>query len=83
MTDPGSTPKLVSKSRFKAKALEYFRRVERTRTPLVITDRGRPVLQLIPYEAAPGSEAAALRGAVLRYDRPTDPVAPDAWEALG
>ena len=39
----------VSKSEFKARALEYFRRVERTGEPLIITDRGRPVLKIVPY----------------------------------
>ena len=38
-------PTTVSKSRFKAKALELFRQVERTGKPIIITDRGTPVLK--------------------------------------
>jgi len=73
----------VSKSRFKARALEYFREVERTGHELVITDRGRPVLRLVPYRAEPGRALMALRETVVRYDAPTEPVGDGEWEALG
>ncbi|WP_395449820.1 hypothetical protein ACHMW7_08400 [Aminobacter sp. UC22_36] len=35
----------VSKSQFKAKALELFRAIEATGAPLVITDHGQPKLE--------------------------------------
>jgi len=35
-----------TKTRFKAKALEYPRQVETTGEPLVITDRGRPAVEV-------------------------------------
>ncbi len=72
----------ISKSRFKPRALEYFREVERTGRPLVITDRGRPVLRIVPYEQDAEALLASFRGAVLRYDDPTEPVAVEQWEAL-
>jgi prevent-host-death family protein len=72
----------VSKSRFKARALELFRQVERTGEELVITDRGRPVLKIVPFERQPGRALLALRETVLRYEAPTQPVAEDEWEAL-
>jgi len=34
----------VSKTQFKAQALQYFRQVEQTGQEVVITDRGRPVV---------------------------------------
>jgi prevent-host-death family protein len=71
----------VSKSRFKAKALEYFRQVEASGQPLVITDRGRPVLRLVPYEQDAEALLAAFRGAVRRYDDPLEPVGEGDWEA--
>ena len=71
----------VSKSEFKAKALELFRQVERTGTPIVITDRGTPVLTLTPYRAAPGAAVAVLRESVVTYSAPTQPVGADDWEA--
>ena len=70
----------VSKSRFKARALEYFREVERTGRELVITDRGEPVARILPYRAEPGRALQTLRETVMHYDAPTEPVAVDDWE---
>ena len=75
--------KTVSKSRFKAKALEYFREVETTGRDLVITDNGRPVLKLVRYRADAESPESSLRDTVLRYDDPTLPVAEEEWDSLG
>jgi prevent-host-death family protein len=72
----------VSKSRFKARALELFRQVERTGGEIIITDRGRPVLKIVPYAAEPARLLSELRETVVRYDEPEEPVAPEAWEAL-
>ena len=72
----------VSKSKFKPKALEYFRRVEETGEEIVITDNGRPVLKIVPFRDAKSDPRAALRGSVLRYVRPTGPVGTDEWETL-
>ena len=72
----------VSKSEFKARALEYFRRVERTGEPLIITDRGRPVLKIVPYLEDPEAALRALRDSVLTYGRPFEPVGLEDWEAL-
>jgi prevent-host-death family protein len=73
---------LVSKSAMKARALEYFRLVERTGQGVIITDRGRPVLKLIPYSAEPSEALAELRGSVISYEDPTEPVGLEDWEAL-
>jgi antitoxin (DNA-binding transcriptional repressor) of toxin-antitoxin stability system len=70
-------------SRLKAKALEYFRQVETTGQPLVITDRGRAVLRLEPFRPDPEAALEALRGTVKRYVDPTGPVEVESWEALG
>lgn len=76
------TESLVSKSRFKARALEYFRQVERTGKELVITDDGTPVVKIVPYNHDPAEALKLLRGSVRRYVDPTEPVASDEWEAL-
>ncbi|HEV2007430.1 MAG TPA: type II toxin-antitoxin system Phd/YefM family antitoxin [Burkholderiales bacterium] len=75
----------VSKSKFKPRALEYFRQVEETHQGLIITDRGKPVLRIAPYQ--PGLEMKAagpkrLRGVVVHYDNPFAPVGLEDWEAL-
>lgn len=71
----------VSKSRFKAKALEFFRRVEATGEAIVITDHGQAKLEVRPYRPPARDALAMLRGSVLHYDRPTEPVAEEDWEA--
>jgi len=72
----------VSKSKFKAKALEYFRVVEQSGESLIITDHGRPALEIKPYKKADKDPLEQLRGSVLHYERPTEPVAADEWDAL-
>ena len=72
----------VSKSRFKPHALAYFRQVEETRKALIITDRGKPVLKILPYAEDPAAALKELRGSVLKYDDPTEPVGLDDWESL-
>ncbi|MFM9103872.1 MAG: type II toxin-antitoxin system Phd/YefM family antitoxin [Cyanobium sp.] len=73
MASSGS-PRLVSKSHFKAHALELFRQVEASGQPLVVTDHGRPSIEVRPYR--PAALCAAdplepLRGTVLRFDEPS------------
>lgn len=77
------TVEYVSKSRFKARALEYFRQVEQTGQPIVITDRGEPVLKLTPYQDDPAEALRVLRDSVVKYEAPSKPVAADDWEAGG
>jgi antitoxin (DNA-binding transcriptional repressor) of toxin-antitoxin stability system len=74
--------KQVSKSEFKAKALEFFRQVETSGEPFVVTDHGQPKLEVRPYKTSERSPLDVLRGSVLRFDNPTAPVAEDDWEAL-
>ena len=72
----------VSKSQFKPRALAYFREVEKTGEELIITDRGSPVLKIVPYAEDPGERLKPLRGTVLRYKDPTQPVGVKDWSAL-
>jgi antitoxin (DNA-binding transcriptional repressor) of toxin-antitoxin stability system len=76
--------RMVSKSQFKPRSLEYFRIIEESGEALIITDRGRPVLKVIPYTdtADPADRLKILRNSVLKYDDPTEPVALDDWNAL-
>ena len=72
---------LVSKSEFKTKALEFFRQVEASGQSLIVTDHGKPVLEVRPYRGMERDPLDVLRGSVVRYDTPTTPVALDDWEA--
>jgi len=78
----GTPSNTVSKAAFKARALEILRRVQATGEPVIITDRGRPVLRLEPYFGDEDAVLASLRGSVLAYVDPTEPVEPASWEAL-
>ena len=83
---PGpAQPQQVSKSQFKAHALELFRQIEASGEPLVITDHGRPTLEVRPFRPADPDATdplSQLRGSVLHYDDPFAPVAEGEWEAL-
>jgi prevent-host-death family protein len=76
-----NTEQMISKSKFKARALEYFREVERTGRPLIVTDHGRPVLKIVPYREDPAAVLGELKDTVVRYDAPTEPVSEEDWEA--
>ncbi len=71
----------VSKSQFKARALEFFRQVETSGETLVVTDHGRPTLEIRPYRAVEPNPFDMLKGSVLKYDNPTDPIGGDDWAA--
>lgn len=70
----------VSKSEFKARALEYFRGIEASGESIIVTDHGKPTLEVRPYRGIERSPLDVLRSSVIRFERPTDPVDVD-WEA--
>lgn len=73
----------ISKSKFKARALELFRQVEASGEPLIVTDHGQPTLEIRPFRPALNAEPLEiLKGSVLRYDDPTEPVGDHDWDAL-
>ena len=72
----------ISKSRFKSRAPEYFRQVEQSRKPLIITDRGKPVLKIVPFSEGPEDVLKELRHSVIKYKDPTQPAGEADWEAL-
>ena len=71
----------VPKSRFKPRAFEYFRLVEQKRQEILVTDHGRPVARISPVDEADESEVDALRGLVVKYLDPLEPVSARDWEA--
>ena len=73
---------MISKSQFKPRALEYFREVEKTGKELIISDRGKPVLKIVPYTENSEDALKALRDTVVEYVDPTEPVGLEDWEAL-
>jgi hypothetical protein len=59
-------PDKISKSQFKPRALEFFREIEATGRPLIITDNGVPKLEIRPYQNAP-SGLDALHDSVIHF----------------
>jgi len=74
--------KMISKSQFKPRALQYFREVEKTGKELIISDRGKPVLKIVPYTENPEEALKFLRNTVIKFEDPTEPVGLEDWEAL-
>jgi PHD/YefM family antitoxin component YafN of YafNO toxin-antitoxin module len=72
----------VSKSQFKAKALEYFRQVETSGEPIIVTDHGKPALEIRRVAGKERDPLEILKGSVLRYDDPFEPVGLEDWEVL-
>ena len=75
----------VSKSQFKAQALEFLREVEKQKQPLIITHAGKPVIEITPYktkeESNPEAILKSLRGSVIKFDDPNEPaIDPMDWE---
>ena len=68
----------MAAAEFKARCLELMDRVRETGTEYVITKHGRPVARLVPVrELSKQSLFGALRGTVLEYERPLDPIDAD------
>ncbi len=80
----------VTKGKLKAKMLEYFREVERTGEPLIVTDRGREVLEVRPIGPKKVTAAEILaeyqkgtgRGIIPSEKELMKPLPIEDWEAL-
>ena len=63
---------------FKARCLELMDRVRETGAEYVITKHGEPVAKLVPYKAKQRRPVfGALKGTILKYERPFDPLDDD------
>jgi len=79
--------KTVSKGKLKAKMLEYFREVESTGVPLIVTDHGREVLEVRPVNGRQSSEeivaelrALAKSSGEIDEDELMEPLPLGDWE---
>lgn len=73
---------MVSKSQLKLQLLEYLRKIERDKKPLVITHVGKPVLKISPYKEDPLQVLKTLRDSVTAYEAYDQPVGESGWEIL-
>ena len=72
--------KQISKTEFKAHALEVLRDIEQSGQSRIITDRGKPTLEIRKLRQQKMEPLELLKGTVIKYDAATDPVADDDWE---
>lgn len=71
----------VPKSKFKPQCFKYLRNVEKKNEEICITDYGKPVARIIPYD----SDEEILRQLerqLIEYKSPLDSVGTDDWDAL-
>jgi prevent-host-death family protein len=70
----------VSKSKLKAKLLEYLRWAESQDEEIVITDHGKPVLKISRYTTSPTTEElfGSMRGKVTYFEDLTTPTS-EEW----
>ncbi|WP_250147999.1 type II toxin-antitoxin system Phd/YefM family antitoxin [Halomonas jincaotanensis] len=64
----------ISKSQFKAKALEFFRQIEASGESIIVTDKGRPAIEVRRYKSDERSPLEQLRGSVIELQDPFEPV---------
>jgi len=75
--------KTMRAGEFKARCLKVMDQVQRTREPLVITKRGRPVAKLIPVDKPGDDIFGCLKGVVkIVGDIESPVVPPEDWKAL-
>jgi prevent-host-death family protein len=75
--------KTMAAGEFKAKCLQVMDQVHSTRTPVVITKRGRPIAKLVPAEELRTTAFDSLKGKIEILGDIVSPVVPwEDWEAL-
>ena len=67
-------------SKFKATCLAVVEKVAKSKQRVIITKRGKPIAEVIPYEAE--TAAVPLKDTVAFMGDIVSPVATEDWEAL-
>jgi prevent-host-death family protein len=75
--------KTVSKTKLKAKLLEFLQLVEAGEEEIIVTDRGKPVVKISQYVKKTSTEDlfAQMRGKVEYFEDLTTPTI-EEWEEL-
>ncbi len=74
--------KQMAAGEFKARCLRVMEQVRKTREPVVITKRGKPVAKLVPADKIPDDVFGCLRGVFkIVGDIESPVVPPEEWEA--
>jgi len=73
--------RMIKASEFKAKCLAVLDEVERTRQPVIITKRGKPVAELVPHVPKKQSLRGLLKNELFIVGDIISPIDVE-WEAL-
>ena len=71
--------KQISKTEFKAHALEVLREIEQSGKSRIITDHGKPTIEIKKLRQRKENPLDILKGTVLAYEAFDEPVAVDDW----
>jgi prevent-host-death family protein len=75
--------KTMAATEFKARCLTVMEDVRKTREPVVITKRGKPVAKLVPAKKTSPNLIGRLKGVVrINGDIESPIVPPEAWKIL-
>ena len=70
----------ISKTEFKAHALEVLREIEKSGESKIITDHGNPTIEIKKLRQQKQSPLETLKGTMLQYDGFDLPVSSDDWQ---
>jgi len=70
----------MSKTEFKAHALEILREIEQSGKSRIITDHGKPTIEIKKLRQRKKSPLEILKGTVLAYETFDQPVGIDDWK---
>jgi prevent-host-death family protein len=77
------TMKTMRAGEFRTRCLKVMDQVQKTREPLVITKRGKPVAKLVPADKSGKDIFGCLKGVVKIVGDIESPLSPpEDWEAL-
>jgi prevent-host-death family protein len=72
--------KEMAAGEFKARCLQVMEQVNKTKTPVVITKRGKPIARLVPVETEPVDGFGCMKSATRIVGDVISPIAVE-WEA--
>jgi len=70
----------ISKTEFKAHALEVLREIEKSGKSRIVTDHGKPTIEIKKLRQRKKSPLEVLKDTVLEYDAFDKPVGDDDWQ---
>jgi len=76
--------KSIQISEFKAHALRILDTISKTKEPVVITRRGKPLAEVIPYISREGAAKPGGLASTLLFEKDVvSPLGEKMWEACG